>query len=94
MQCSGCRKRTRFSNVLRANTTISQKHSLRFYKLKKYAAILQTESKCSLKKTAMTNLAENNRNLPKPSLADHRVPESPSERVSVDVNTLLPQSNK
>ena len=41
----------------------------------------------------MINLAENNRNLPKPSLADHRVPEPPSERVSIDVNTLLSQSN-
>ena len=37
----------------------------------------------------MINLAEKNRNLPTPSLADHRVPEPPSERVSVDVNTLL-----
>ena len=41
----------------------------------------------------MINLAENNRNLPKPSLADHSVLESPSERVSVDVNTLISQSN-
>ena len=41
----------------------------------------------------MINRAENNRNLPKPSLADHRVPEPPSERVSVDINTLLSQSN-
>ena len=41
----------------------------------------------------MINLAENNRTLPKPSLTDHRVPEPPSERVSVDVNTLLSQSN-
>ena len=41
----------------------------------------------------MINLAENNRNLPKPSLADHRVPEPYSERVSVDVNTLQSQSN-
>ena len=42
----------------------------------------------------MINLAENNRNLPKPSLADHHVPEPPSEMVSVDENTLLSQSNK
>ena len=41
----------------------------------------------------MINLVENNRNLPKPLLADHRVPEPPSERVRVDVNTLLSQSN-
>ena len=41
----------------------------------------------------MINLAENNRNLPKPSLADHCVEELPSKRVSVDVNTLLSQSN-
>ena len=41
----------------------------------------------------MINIAENNRNLPKPSLAEHRVPKPPSERVSVDVNTLLSQSN-
>ena len=30
--------------------------------------------------------------MPKPSLADHRVPEPPLKRVSVDVNTLLSQS--
>ena len=41
----------------------------------------------------MINLAENNINLPKPSLGDHRVPEPPSEPVNVDVNTLLSQSN-
>ena len=41
----------------------------------------------------MINLAENNRTLPKPSFAYHRVPEPPSERVGVDVNTLLSQSN-
>ena len=41
----------------------------------------------------MINLAENNRTLPKPSLADHRVSEPPSEQVSIDVNTLLSQSN-
>ena len=40
----------------------------------------------------MINLAENHRNLPKPSLADH-VLEMPSKRVSIDVNTLLSQSN-
>ena len=45
------------------------------------------KSRCSLKKTEMLNLAENNRNLPKPSLADHRVPELPSGRVNVDANT-------
>ena len=65
-----------------------------FYELKNYTIfVLQTKSRCSLKKTEMINLAENNRNLPKPLLADHRVPEPPSERVSVDVNTLLSQSN-
>ena len=41
----------------------------------------------------MINLAENHRNLPKPSLADHHVLEMPSKRVSIDVNTLLSQSN-
>ena len=41
----------------------------------------------------MINLAENNRTLTKPSFVDHRVPEPPSERVGVDVNTLLSQSN-
>ena len=87
-------KQDAFSNVLQANTKILQYHSLRFYKLKNlHCNLLQTESKCSLKKTGMINLAENNRNLPKPSLADHRVPEPPSERVSIDVNTLLSQSN-
>ena len=32
-------------------------------------------------------------NANKPSLEDHYVPESPSERVSVDVNALLSQSD-
>ena len=41
----------------------------------------------------MINIAKNNRNSSKPSLADPRVPEPPSERVSIDVNTLLSQSN-
>ena len=41
----------------------------------------------------MIHLAGNNRNLPKPSPAGHRVPEPPSERASVDVNTVLSQSN-
>ena len=41
----------------------------------------------------MINLTEDKRNLSKPSLSDHLVPEPPSERVSVDVNTLLSQSN-
>ena len=41
----------------------------------------------------MINLAENNRNFPKPSLADHRVPEQTSERVSDDKNTLPTKSN-
>ena len=39
----------------------------------------------------MINLAENDRNLPKPSLVDHCVPELSSEWV--DVSTLLSQSN-
>ena len=60
--------------------------------MKNYTAI-SYKLKCSLKKTEMINLAENNRNLPKSSLVDHRVPEPPSERVSVNVNTLLSQSN-
>ena len=33
-----------------------------------------------LKKTEMINLAKNNRNLPKPSLVDHCVPETVSCR--------------
>ena len=41
----------------------------------------------------MINPTKNNKKLPKSSLADHRVLEAPSERVSVDVNTLLSQSN-
>ena len=41
----------------------------------------------------MINIAENSRTLPKPSLTDLRVPEPPLERVSIDVNTLLSQSN-
>ena len=41
----------------------------------------------------MINLAENNRNLSKPSLADHGAPEPPSKQVSVDFNTSLSQSN-
>ena len=41
----------------------------------------------------MINLAEKHRNLPKPSLVDHHVLEMPSKRVSIDVNTLLSQSN-
>ena len=60
--------------------------------MKNYTAI-SYKLKFSLKKTEMINLAENNRNLPKSSLVDHRVPEPPSERVSVNVNTLLSQSN-
>ena len=60
---------------------------------KLHCNLLQTKSRCSLKKAEVINLAENNRNLPKPSIADHCVPESPSERVGVDVNTLLSQSN-
>ena len=58
-----------------------------------YCNLLQAKSRRSLKKTDTINLAENNRNLPKPSLADHRVAEPPLERVSVDVNTLLSQNN-
>ena len=50
--------------------------------------LLQTKSKCSLKKTEMINYAENNKNLPKTSLPDHHVPELPWEQISVDVNTL------
>ena len=58
-----------------------------------HCSLLQAKSWCSLKKEEIINLAENNRTLPKPSLTDHSVPEPPSERVSVDVNTLLSQSN-
>ena len=35
----GCRNRTRFSNLLQANTKVLQNHSLRFYKLKNYTSI-------------------------------------------------------
>ena len=41
----------------------------------------------------MINLANNNRNLPKPLLADHCSQAPPSERVSVYVNIFLSQSN-
>ena len=46
-----------------------------------------------MKKIELINIAENNRNLPKPSLTDHRVAKPPLQRVSVDVNALLSQSN-
>ena len=35
----GCRNRTRFSNVLQANTKVLQNDSLRFYKLKNYTSV-------------------------------------------------------
>ena len=93
-QCSGCRNRTQLSNVLQANAKIIQNHSLATLQTEElHCSLLQAKSKCSLKKEEMTNLAENNRTLPKPSLTDHRVPERLLERVSVDVNTLLSQSN-
>ena len=94
VQCSGCRNRTQLSKVLQANTKIIQNHSLAILQTEElHCNLLQAKSRCSLKKEEMINLAENNRTLPKPSLTDHRVPEPPSERVSVDVNTLLSQSN-
>ena len=93
-QCSGYRNRTQLSNVLQANTKVIQNHSLAVLQTAElHCNLLQAKSRCSLKKKEMINLAENNRTLPKPSLTDHRVPEPPSERVSVDVNTLLSQSN-
>ena len=83
-----------FSNILQAITKIIQNHSLAILQPEKlHCNLLQAKSSCSLQKTEMTNLAENNRNLPKPSLADHCVAELPSKRASVDVNTLLSQSN-
>ena len=94
LQCSGCRNRTQLSNVLQANTKIIQNHSLATLQTEElHCNLLQAKSRCSLKKEEMINLAENNRTLPKPSLTDHRVPEPLLERVSVDVNTLLSQSN-
>ena len=69
-------------------------HSLAILQTEKlHSNLLQPKSRCSLKKREMINLTENNRNLPKPSLADHRFAEPPFKRVSVDVNTLLLQSN-
>ena len=79
-----------FSNVLQANTKIIQNYLLAILQTEKlHCNLLQAKSRYSLETTEMINLGENNRNLPKPSLAHHRVPEPPSERVSVDVNTLL-----
>ena len=95
-QCSTVVVKTgrNFSNVLQANTKIIQNYLLAILQTEKlHCNLLQAKSRYSLETTEMINLGENNRNLPKPSLAHHHVPEPPSERVSVDVNTLLSKSN-
>ena len=78
-----------FSNILQASTKIIQNHSLAILQTEKlHCNLLQAKSSCSLKKTEMINLAENNKNLPKRNLADHCIKKSTLECIKYVIDIL------